>query len=62
MTDHITDEMVDAFAVVGPPEDIPELVVERCRGFADRVTLYAPYWSDPSLWPPIVDGIHAIDG
>lgn len=60
MADHITDEMLEAFAVVGPPEDIPGLVVDRCRGFADRVTLYAPYRSDPSVWPPIVRGIRAV--
>lgn len=62
MADLFTPEMVDAFAVKGWPDEIPGLIAARCKGLIDRVTLYAPYRSDPSLWPAIVAGIRALPG
>jgi len=58
----IDDDMVEAFAVKGRPEEIPELIAARCAGLVDRVTLYAPYTADPSIWPGIVAGIQALPG
>jgi alkanesulfonate monooxygenase SsuD/methylene tetrahydromethanopterin reductase-like flavin-dependent oxidoreductase (luciferase family) len=62
MADSFTEEMVQQFAVKGRPEQIPDLIAERCKGLIDRVTLYAPYASDASIWPDIVRGIQAKEG
>jgi len=43
MGELIPDDMVDAFAVSGPPEDIPAKVIERYDGMVTRVSFYAPY-------------------
>lgn len=39
----ITDEMVETFAVVAPPDRIGEAILARYRGLADRITPYLPY-------------------
>jgi probable F420-dependent oxidoreductase len=62
MADLFTPEMVEAFAVKGRPEEIPGLIARRCKGMIDRVTLYAPYTSEQSMWPAIVRGIQACEG
>lgn len=62
MADLFTPEMVEAFAVKGRPEEIPDLIAARCRGLIDRVTLYAPYTSDAGMWPAIVRGIQQHEG
>jgi probable F420-dependent oxidoreductase len=61
MTRRVSDEMVAAFAVKAPPDEIPRLIAARCAGRADRVTLYAPYPSAASLWPPIVRAIQQME-
>ena len=38
----ITDEMLDVFAVVGRPEEIPGKLKDRYDGLASRLTLYHP--------------------
>ncbi|MEC9345372.1 MAG: TIGR03617 family F420-dependent LLM class oxidoreductase [Pseudomonadota bacterium] len=58
----ITDEIMEAFCVIGAPADIPGLIGQRCAGLVDRLTLYAPYPSAPEMWPDIVAGIKALPG
>lgn len=54
MPELITDEMIDTFAIVAPPDEVGQRVIERYAGLVDRVTLYLPY--DPGqfdeLWQP----------
>jgi probable F420-dependent oxidoreductase len=52
----ITDDMVETFAVVGEPEEIPKLVLARYGDVLDRVNFYAPYKSDPQRWSKILAG------
>jgi probable F420-dependent oxidoreductase len=52
----ITDEMVDAFAVRGEPEEIPKLILDRYGELIDRVTFYTPYKSDPERWKSVLAG------
>ncbi len=52
----ITDDIVDAFAVRGAPEDIPKLILARYGDVIDRVTFYAPYKSDPDRWKAVLAG------
>ncbi|MBX3000636.1 MAG: TIGR03617 family F420-dependent LLM class oxidoreductase [Caldilineaceae bacterium] len=47
----ITDEMVDQFAIVCPPQQLASRIREKYAGILDRVTLYIPF--DPkhkALW------------
>jgi probable F420-dependent oxidoreductase len=43
MGEKITDDMLDAFAVVGPLDKLPALVGERFADLVDRFSFYAPY-------------------
>jgi probable F420-dependent oxidoreductase len=52
----ITDDVVDAFAVRGEPEDIPKLILARYGDVMDRVTFYTPYKSDPERWKAVLAG------
>jgi probable F420-dependent oxidoreductase len=56
MTDLITDEMVDAFAVVGPLDQLVPTVRRRFDGVVDRFCFYAPYSSDPDQWAGLISG------
>ena len=58
----ITDEVLDAFAVSGAPEELPALVEKRYGGIVDRVGFYAPYRTDPQRWAPVVAGFKAAAG
>ena len=49
MTQLITDEMVDAFAIRAPPEDLGKEILDTYGGVADRVQLQfdgSDYWAD----------------
>ncbi|MGH9056955.1 MAG: LLM class F420-dependent oxidoreductase [Acidimicrobiales bacterium] len=46
MGDLISDEVLDAFAVIGSPEDIPHLLEQRFGDIVDRISLYRPYSLD----------------
>jgi probable F420-dependent oxidoreductase len=52
----ISDDVLDAFAVRGEPEDIPKLILDRYGDVMDRVTFYTPYKSDPERWRAVLDG------
>jgi probable F420-dependent oxidoreductase len=43
MGELINDEILEAFAVVSAPEDVPDALVSRYQGLADRLTLYTPF-------------------
>jgi hypothetical protein len=42
----ITDDIVDAFAVVGSPEEIAPKLLGRYGDMVTRVSFYAPYRMD----------------
>ena len=44
------DDILETFAVVGEPEDIPKLMLARYGDVLDRISFYAPYQSDPERW------------
>ncbi len=43
MSRRIDDEILNAFAVVGSPEQIPALLMRRFGDLVDRISLYRPY-------------------
>ena len=56
MGNRIDDDMLDAFAVVGEPEQVPGLIRRRYGDVVDRVSFYAPYRSDPERWRAVLAG------
>ncbi len=58
MGDVIDDEMLDAFAIVAEPHDVPARIAERFGGSLDRLQFYAGV-SDADRWEPILEEIKA---
>ena len=54
MTDRITDEILEAIAVVGPRREIAQKLTERLDGIADSVSITHNRFPDPSHWADIV--------
>ncbi len=52
----ITDEMVEAFAVRGTPDEIPGLVQARYGDLVDRISFNAPYRRDPERRAALLEG------
>jgi len=57
MGDLITDEVLDAFAVVAEPHEVGAKLLERWGGLVDRISFYAPYEADPDTWLPVVNAL-----
>jgi probable F420-dependent oxidoreductase len=58
MRDLVDDEVLDAFAVVGEPDEVGSLVRERFGGLVDRFSVYASYPAPLELWDPLADAFH----
>ncbi len=58
MGDVIDDEMLDAFAVVAEPHEVPGRIAERFGGTLDRLQFYTGV-SDRERWSPIIEEIKA---
>ncbi len=54
----IDEEMLDAFAVVAEPHEVPERIAERFGGTLDRLQFYAGV-RDKEQWAPIIEAIRA---
>ncbi|MCU1396425.1 MAG: putative oxidoreductase [Ilumatobacteraceae bacterium] len=54
MGDAITDEILHTFAVVGEPESIAPELHERYGDVIQRISIYAPYRSDPERWQRVL--------
>jgi probable F420-dependent oxidoreductase len=59
MGDLITDDILETFAVVAEPEDIPKALLARFGDIVDRISFYAPYDSDPDRWKQVLAGFKA---
>ena len=59
MGELITDDVLEAFAVVAAPEDVPKVMMDRYDGVVDRAQLYLPYRSDPERWKQVLAEFHA---
>ncbi len=56
MGELVTDEMLDAFAVVAPPAQVAAKVHERFGDLVDRFSFYAPYGLSPEQWAAALGG------
>jgi probable F420-dependent oxidoreductase len=54
MGELITDEMLEAFAVIAPPDALAGAIQERYGDLLDRLSFYAAYEADPALWAGVV--------
>ena len=59
MADAIDDEILETFAVVAEPEDVPAGLQARYGDVLDRLSFYAPYQSDPERWSSVLAGLRA---
>jgi hypothetical protein len=48
MGDLIDDDMLNAFAVVGPPDEVARALHDRWSGGLTRLSFYAPYKIEPT--------------
>lgn len=55
MGERVDDSFLDAFCVRGEPDTIADQLIDRYKGIPDRLSVYAPYASDPSIWPAILE-------
>jgi probable F420-dependent oxidoreductase len=58
MGELITDEVLEAFAVVCPLDRVASEVRARFEGLVDRFSFYAPYKVDPETWKSVLAGFH----
>ena len=56
----IDGEVLDAFAVVGEPEEIAEGLTSRFGDIVQRLSFYAPYKSDAERWRKVFTDLKAI--
>jgi probable F420-dependent oxidoreductase len=56
MGEVIDDEILEAFAVVAPLEDVPPRVLERFGDAVDRFSFYVPYRVEPDEWRTLLAG------
>ncbi|HHH42417.1 MAG TPA: TIGR03617 family F420-dependent LLM class oxidoreductase [Chloroflexi bacterium] len=56
----ISDEMLESFAVIAPPEALAEQVQARYQGLLDRVAYYLPFvpGQDDAFWRQTVEAFH----
>jgi probable F420-dependent oxidoreductase len=57
MTGLVTDEMLETFAVVAPPDDVAPALLERYGDLLDRITLSMSHQPDPEVTATIVAGL-----
>jgi probable F420-dependent oxidoreductase len=54
MRDLVDDDVLEAFAVVAEPDDVPARIRQRFAGLVDRFSVYASYPASPELWAPLL--------
>jgi probable F420-dependent oxidoreductase len=58
MGELINDDILNAFAVVAPLDQVAAEVRNRFDGLVDRFSFYAPYKVDPEMWKGVLAGFH----
>jgi probable F420-dependent oxidoreductase len=58
MGELIDDDILNAFAVVAPLDQVATEVRNRFEGMIDRFSFYAPYKIDPDMWKSVLAGFH----
>ena len=58
MGELIDDDILNAFAIVCPLDQVATEVRNRFEGMVDRFSFYAPYKVEPEVWKDVVAGFH----
>jgi probable F420-dependent oxidoreductase len=58
MGELVNDDILNAFAVVAPLDQVATEVRNRFEGIVDRFSFYAPYKVDPEMWKGVLAGFH----
>jgi probable F420-dependent oxidoreductase len=58
MGELIDDDVLNAFAIVCPLDQVATEVRNRFEGMVDRFSFYAPYKVDPEVWKGVLAGFH----
>jgi probable F420-dependent oxidoreductase len=56
MGELIDDDVLDAFAIVAPLDEVAAHVTARYGDIVDRFSFYAPYKTDPEMWKTVLAG------
>jgi probable F420-dependent oxidoreductase len=59
MADLISDDVLETFAVVAPPDEVARRVRERFGDVVDRFSFYAPYEVDSDTWRRVLADFQA---
>jgi hypothetical protein len=59
MGELITDEMLETFAVVAPPDALAGAILDRYGEILDRLNFDAPYQADPQVWTSVLAELKA---
>ena len=59
MGELIDDEVLDAFAVVAEPKDVPARILERFSGVVDRISFYRLHGGGEVDWAGLVPALKA---
>ena len=60
MGELITDEMLETFAVVAPPDALAAGILGRYGEILDRLNFDAPYVSNPEVWTTVLHELKAV--
>lgn len=60
MGDRVHDDLLDAVAVTGAPEDLPALICDRYGDIIDRIAIHAPAGVDAERWRAILSDFKAL--
>jgi probable F420-dependent oxidoreductase len=60
MAQLITDEMLQAFAIVAPPDQVATQLLQRYGDVYTRIGFYAPYPMPKTFWDPIMKEVKSI--
>jgi probable F420-dependent oxidoreductase len=60
MGELITDDVLEAFAVVAEPEGIAPELSKRYGDIVQRLSFYAPYKSDPERWATVMRDLQSV--
>ena len=55
----ITDEVLDALAIVAPLDAVAEAISNRFEGLVDRLSFNVPFVDDPQTWTTVLQTIRA---
>jgi len=56
----ITDDVLDALAIVAPLDRVAEAISSRFEGLVDRLSFNVPFARDPTTWTTVLDTVRSL--